>query len=164
MAFYNFGLRLLRHVHEAERAGTPFMSVEARRATGSPASWASGTRIDAGTLRVGDRADLVVIDPERLDASLEEYRGHRSTVRRPVPHGQPNDAAVPAVFVAAAAWSPTASRPICSAGADRAVPAGRNRPACRTCCSDGDRGCRRLTRPARVNAGCGARGPSRRRP
>ncbi|MCB0895103.1 MAG: amidohydrolase family protein [Nocardioides sp.] len=99
MAFYNFGLRLLKHVHEAERAGTPFMSVEhaVHRLTGELGEW---YRIDAGTLRVGDRADLVVIDPERLDASLEEYReapveqygGLSRMVNR-------NDAAVPAVFV-----------------------------------------------------------------
>jgi N-acyl-D-aspartate/D-glutamate deacylase len=72
MAFYNMGLRLLRHVRDAERAGTPFLSIEqaVHRLTGELADW---YRLDAGHLRVGDRADLVVIDPERLDESLEAY-------------------------------------------------------------------------------------------
>ena len=72
MAFYNFGLRFLRRVHDAERAGRPFMSLEhaVHRLTGELGEWYS---IDAGHLRVGDRADLVVIDPAHLDASLEEY-------------------------------------------------------------------------------------------
>ncbi|WP_207840593.1 N-acyl-D-amino-acid deacylase family protein [Williamsia soli] len=73
MAFYNFGLRLLRHVHTAAEAGEPFMSVEhaVHRLTGELADW---NGIDAGHLRVGDRADLFVLDPEHLDASLEDYR------------------------------------------------------------------------------------------
>ncbi|OBI72993.1 hypothetical protein A5664_04080 [Mycolicibacterium fortuitum] len=72
MAFYNMGLRLLRHVRDAERAGTPFMSVEqaVHRLTGELADW---YRIDAGHLRIGDRADVVVIDPEHLDESLDAY-------------------------------------------------------------------------------------------
>ncbi|MGE2729152.1 N-acyl-D-amino-acid deacylase family protein [Mycolicibacterium vaccae] len=72
MAFYNSGLRLLRHVRDAERAGTPFLTVEqaVHRLTGELADW---YRIDAGHLRVGDRADLVVIDPDRLDTGLEAY-------------------------------------------------------------------------------------------
>ena len=72
MAFYNMGLRLLRHVHDAEKAGKPFMSVEhaVHRLTGELADW---YRLDAGHLRVGDRADVVVIDPEHLDATLDEY-------------------------------------------------------------------------------------------
>ena len=99
MAFYNFGLRLLRHVRDAERAGTPFMSIEqaVHRLTGELADW---YRIDAGHLRVGDRADLVVLDPDRLDASLDEYAeeaveqygGLSRMVNR-------NDATVAAVFV-----------------------------------------------------------------
>jgi N-acyl-D-aspartate/D-glutamate deacylase len=100
MAFYNFGLRLLKHVRDAERAGRPFMSVEhaVHRLTGELADW---YRIDAGHLRVGDRADIVVVDPAHLDATLEEYRespveqygGLSRMVNR-------NDAAVRAVYVA----------------------------------------------------------------
>jgi N-acyl-D-aspartate/D-glutamate deacylase len=72
MAFYNFGLRLLRHVRDAERAGTPFLTTEqaVHRLTGELADW---YRIDAGHLRIGDRADLLILDPEHLDASLEKY-------------------------------------------------------------------------------------------
>lgn len=100
MAFYNFGLRLLKHVRDAEREGRAFMSVEhaVHRLTGELADW---YRIDAGHLRVGDRADVVVIDPAHLDASLEDYcetpveqyGGLSRMVNR-------NDAAVPAVFIA----------------------------------------------------------------
>ncbi len=72
MAFYNYGLRLLRHVREAERSGRPFMSVEqaVHRMTGELADW---YQIDAGHLRVGDRADLVVLNPKRLDSHLDDY-------------------------------------------------------------------------------------------
>src|SRR6476660_1270232 len=72
MAFYNMGLRLLRHVRDAENAGTPFMTIEqaVHRLTGELADW---YRIDAGHLRIGDRADVVIIDPERLDESLDDY-------------------------------------------------------------------------------------------
>ncbi|CDP82029.1 MULTISPECIES: N-acyl-D-amino-acid deacylase family protein [Mycolicibacterium] len=72
MAFYNMGLRLLRHVRDAERAGAPFMSIEqaVHRLTGELADW---YRIDAGHLRIGDRADVAIIDPEHLDDSLDAY-------------------------------------------------------------------------------------------
>jgi N-acyl-D-aspartate/D-glutamate deacylase len=100
MAFYNFGLRLLRHVRDAERAGQPFMTIEhaVHRLTGELADW---YRIDAGHLRMGDRADVVVIDPEKLDATLddyaeeqvEQYGGLSRMVNR-------NDATVNAVLVA----------------------------------------------------------------
>ena len=100
MAFYNFGLRLLRHVRDAQLRGQPFMTVEeaVHRLTGELAEW---YRIDAGHLRVGDRADVVVIDPQRLDDTLDEY------AEAPVPQydGLPrmvnrNDAAVPLVLIA----------------------------------------------------------------
>ncbi|MFD4181018.1 amidohydrolase family protein [Rhodococcus sp. NPDC058514] len=99
MAFYNFGLRLLRRVRDAEQAGNPFMSVEqaVHRLTGELADWYD---LDAGHLREGDRADVVVIDPAHLDASLDayaecpvpEYDGLSRMVNR-------NDDAVSAVFV-----------------------------------------------------------------
>jgi len=99
MAFYNMGLRLLRHVRDEARAGRPFMTIEAavHRLTGELADW---YRLDAGHLRVGDRADVVIIDPEHLDDSLdayaehpvEQYGGLSRMVNR-------NDAAVTAVFV-----------------------------------------------------------------
>jgi N-acyl-D-aspartate/D-glutamate deacylase len=41
MAFYNMGLRLLRHVYDAQKAGTPFMIIEqaVHRLTGELADW-----------------------------------------------------------------------------------------------------------------------------
>jgi N-acyl-D-aspartate/D-glutamate deacylase len=99
MAFYNSGLRLLRHVSEAEKAGKRFMTIEhaVHRLTGELADW---YHLDAGHLRLGDRADLVVIDPEHLDASLDayaeekvkQYDGLSRMVNR-------NDETVNAVFV-----------------------------------------------------------------
>ncbi|KRC54980.1 MULTISPECIES: N-acyl-D-amino-acid deacylase family protein [unclassified Nocardioides] len=100
MAFYNFGLRLLRRVHDAESSGKPFMTVEhaVHRLTGELADWYG---LDAGHLRVGDRADVLVVDPARLDDSLDAY------VEAPVPaYGNlsrmvnRNDATVSAVLVA----------------------------------------------------------------
>jgi len=40
------------------------------RLTGELADW---YRVDAGHLRVGDRADVVVIDPAHLDDTLDAY-------------------------------------------------------------------------------------------
>ncbi|HKI41998.1 MAG TPA: hypothetical protein VKA66_16885, partial [Mycobacterium sp.] len=75
MAFYNSGLRLLRHVYEADKRGAPFMSVEraVHRLTGELGVWYG---IDAGMLRQGDRADIVVINPDKLDDSLDRYAEH----------------------------------------------------------------------------------------
>ncbi|MGV9799333.1 N-acyl-D-amino-acid deacylase family protein [Mycobacterium sp. NPDC003449] len=99
MAFYNMGLRLLRHVRDAERAGTPFLTAEhaVHRLTGELADW---YRIDAGHLRIGDRADLLVLDPERLDDTLDAYAedtvDHYGGLSRMVNR---NDDTVNAVFV-----------------------------------------------------------------
>lgn len=72
MAFYNFSLRLLKRVRDAEAAGRPFMSVERAvyRLTSEVADWFG---FDAGTLRQGDRADFVVIDPAGLNDSVDAY-------------------------------------------------------------------------------------------
>ncbi|HVY48764.1 MAG TPA: amidohydrolase family protein [Minicystis sp.] len=72
MAFYNFPIRLLRRVQQANAAGKPFLSLEraVHRLTGELAAWFG---VDAGTLRVGDRADVVVVDPRGLDASVDAY-------------------------------------------------------------------------------------------
>jgi N-acyl-D-aspartate/D-glutamate deacylase len=99
MAFYNFGLRLLRRVRDAEAAGRQFMTIEhaVHRMTGELADWYG---LDAGHLRVGDRADLVVIDPAHLDASLDAYAeepiAEFGNLSRMVNR---NDGAVSAVFV-----------------------------------------------------------------
>ncbi len=77
MAFYNFSLRLLKRVLDAERAGDPFMTAAhaVHRLTAEVADWFG---LDAGTLREGDRADFVVIDPAGLDDSVDGY--HEETV------------------------------------------------------------------------------------
>jgi N-acyl-D-aspartate/D-glutamate deacylase len=100
MTFYNFGLRLLRHVYDAQKASAPFMTIEqaVHRLTGELADW---YQIDAGHLRIGDRADLLIVDPAHLDDSLdsyaeekvEQYGGLSRMVNR-------NDDTVSAVFVA----------------------------------------------------------------
>src|SRR2546423_3941124 len=73
MAHYNFPLRMLRVVREAEKRGEPLMTAEraVHRLTGEIADWLG---LDAGTLAVGRRADLVVLDPERLSGKLDEIR------------------------------------------------------------------------------------------
>jgi len=73
MAFYNFGLRMLKQVRDAAAAGAPIMPIEraVHRLTGELADWYG---LDAGHLREGARADVVVIDPARLDARLDQLR------------------------------------------------------------------------------------------
>jgi N-acyl-D-aspartate/D-glutamate deacylase len=90
-------------VRDAENAGKPFMSIEqaVHRLTGELADW---YHLDAGHLRMGDRADFVIVDPAHLDDSLdsyteakvEQYGGLSRIVNR-------NDDAVAAVFVAGCA-------------------------------------------------------------
>jgi N-acyl-D-aspartate/D-glutamate deacylase len=99
MAHYNFPLRLLRMVRDAEAAGTPIMTLERaiHRVTGELAGWFG---LDAGVLTPGKRADLVVLDPAHLDGSVDaaseapipEMGGLVRLVRR-------NDALVRAVVV-----------------------------------------------------------------
>ncbi|MCB1318861.1 MAG: N-acyl-D-glutamate amidohydrolase [Leptospiraceae bacterium] len=99
MAHYNFPLRMLRFVRDQERAGQPVMPLEKAvwRLTGELADWHG---IEAGKLRVGDRADLVIIDPEQLDERVDAiheenmpaFGNYRRLVRR-------NDETVNAVFV-----------------------------------------------------------------
>lgn len=67
MAFYSFPLQMLRRVRDANS-----MSIERAvwRLTGEIADWLD---IDAGHLRLGDRADVVVLDPTALDGRLDVY-------------------------------------------------------------------------------------------
>lgn len=76
LAFYNFAVKLLRRVRDAELAGKPFMTVEhaIHRLTAEVADWFG---LPAGTLREGDRADFVVIDPAGLDDSVDAYHKER---------------------------------------------------------------------------------------
>jgi N-acyl-D-aspartate/D-glutamate deacylase len=99
MAHYNFPLRLLKLARDAEQRGEPFMTIgqAVHRVTGEIAEW---FRIDAGVLDEGKRADLVVIDPTKLDERIEEaheeemegFGGLHRLVRR-------NDETVNAVLV-----------------------------------------------------------------
>lgn len=99
MAHYNFPMRLLKTVRDAERAGRPFMTVgrAVQRLSSEIADWLG---LDAGVLAPGRAADVVVIDPRGLDACVEEiheapmpgFPGLDRLVRR-------NDAAVRAVYV-----------------------------------------------------------------
>lgn len=70
MAFYNLPLRFLKLVKEAIDEGQAFMTLEKAvwRMTGEQADWLG---IDAGKIRVGDRADLVVLDPAGFEQNLE---------------------------------------------------------------------------------------------
>ena len=89
MAHYNFPLRLLKLARDAELRGEPFMTMEraVHRVTGEPAQWFD---MNAGGLAEGRRADVVVIDPERLDehldvaqeAEMKGFCGHIRLVRR----------------------------------------------------------------------------------
>lgn len=72
MAFYNYALRLLKRVRDAQLAGRPFLTTEraVHRLTAEVADWFG---VDAGTLREGDRADFVVIDPKGLNDDVDAY-------------------------------------------------------------------------------------------
>lgn len=72
MAFYNYALRLLKRALDAERAGRPFLTIERAvyRLTAEVADWFG---LNAGTLRKGDSADFVVVDPAGLDAAVDGY-------------------------------------------------------------------------------------------
>ncbi|WP_100640621.1 N-acyl-D-amino-acid deacylase family protein [Alteromonas facilis] len=68
MAFYNLPLRLLKLAHE--NTDPDFISLEEAvwRVTGEQGEWFG---VDAGKIRQGDRADIVVIDPSGLSQDLE---------------------------------------------------------------------------------------------
>jgi N-acyl-D-aspartate/D-glutamate deacylase len=70
MAFYNFGLRMLKLVRDAELEGRPFMTT-GRAVHRLTAEIAGYLGIDGGTLAPGRPADLVVVDPTQLDDRLE---------------------------------------------------------------------------------------------
>ena len=72
MAFYNYPVRLLKRTLDANRDGTPFLSLERAvyRLTAEVADWFG---LDAGTIKKGDRADFAVIDPAGLDESVDGY-------------------------------------------------------------------------------------------
>ncbi|MGB2756842.1 MAG: N-acyl-D-glutamate amidohydrolase [Acidimicrobiia bacterium] len=99
MGFYNYALQMLRLVRDAQHQGRRVMSIgrAVHRVTGEIADYLG---IDAGHLRVGDRADMVIVDPTGLDGALDELHEelmpgfpelHRIVKR--------NDDAIRAVFI-----------------------------------------------------------------
>jgi N-acyl-D-aspartate/D-glutamate deacylase len=96
MAFYNYAIRLLTRVHQAQES---FLSKEQAvyKLTGEIGDFYG---LDAGHLRTGDRADVVVVDPAGLDdetqcyaeATMAEFGGMSRMVNR-------NDRAVTATIV-----------------------------------------------------------------
>ncbi|MEW5847372.1 MAG: amidohydrolase family protein [Myxococcota bacterium] len=98
MAYYNYPLRMLQLVQQAISDGNPFMTVgrAVQRLTQEIGQWLG---IDAGTLMVGRRADVVVVDPARLNVDVHQIHeqemegfGLKRLVRR-------NDDAVKAVLI-----------------------------------------------------------------
>lgn len=71
MAFYNLPLRMLKLVKESIEEDQAVMSMEEAvwRMTGDQADWFN---VDAGKIRVGDRADVVVLNPAAFDQNLEQ--------------------------------------------------------------------------------------------
>lgn len=98
LAAYNFPIRFLKYVLDAEAEGKPCVSRERaiNRLTGELADWYG---IDAGHIREGDRADVVIFNPQGIDDGVwnmqEEYFPPFDTDRMV----NRNDNAVEAVFV-----------------------------------------------------------------
>ncbi len=99
MAHYNFALRLFKFVQEQAAEGRKTLSIgqAVRKVSAELGEWFG---IDAGSIAVGKRADLVMVDPKYLDEQLEEtfeeglpgLSEFKRWVRR-------NDEAVPYVFI-----------------------------------------------------------------
>ena len=69
MAFYNFPLQMLARIKGMREKGIETLSDEQaiHRLTGQIADW---LRIDAGYIKEGSRADIVLLNMERIDSSL----------------------------------------------------------------------------------------------
>ncbi len=72
MAFYNFPLYFLRTIKRSMEADAPLMSLGAavHRVTGEQGAWYG---LDAGFIRVGDRADIAIVNPEGLNEDVSQY-------------------------------------------------------------------------------------------
>lgn len=72
MAFYNFPLRVLRYVQVSHEKGEPLMSYEKAvwRLTKENADFFN---LDAGHLAAGKRADITIINPEKLSDEVHAY-------------------------------------------------------------------------------------------
>ena len=99
MAFYNFPLKMLAQVHQAQSEPRPFMSIARaiHRLTGEIGDWFG---LDVGHLEEGCTADIVVLNPDHLHEALQRpteapmpaFGGLSRLVNR-------NPNAVPAVFI-----------------------------------------------------------------
>ncbi|PCE64163.1 N-acyl-D-amino-acid deacylase family protein [Sediminicola luteus] len=72
MAFFNFPIRVLTYVKDSIANGKPLMTIEKAiwRLTKENADFFN---LDAGHLAEGKRADLVLIDPDGLNAKVHEW-------------------------------------------------------------------------------------------
>ena len=72
LAFYNIPLRVLRYVQASHEKGNPLMSYEKAvwRLTKENADFFN---LDAGSLEAGKRADITIIDPEKLSDDVHKY-------------------------------------------------------------------------------------------
>ena len=99
MAFYDFPLQMMKRVQESTDGGNPIMSMEkcVWRLTKELAGWFG---IEAGEIKEGMPADLVIINPENLknvsdtvfEAPIEEFGNYPRLVNR-------NENTVDSVFV-----------------------------------------------------------------
>lgn len=98
MASYNFPICMLKYVRDAELEGKAFMTPAhaIHRLTGELADWYG---IDAGKIREGDRADVVVVNPEGLGPEVFEQQDGDFPAFEMVRLVNRNDDAVDAVFI-----------------------------------------------------------------
>lgn len=70
LAMYNFPLRFLKYVRDAQLEGKPFMTVAkgVHKLTADLADWFG---LDAGHIREGDRADVVIVNPQGLNEDVD---------------------------------------------------------------------------------------------
>ena len=95
MAFYDGNLRCLKI---AQKEGLERVSAQVRRLTAEPADFIG---VDAGTIEVGDRADITLIDPDAL-AAYDSEANSRFIWREDYEHEQMvnrSDGVVAGVFV-----------------------------------------------------------------
>ena len=95
MAFYDGNLRCLQI---AQRDGLERVAAQVRRLTSEPADFIG---VDAGRIEIGDRADVTLIDPERL-ATYDSEANARFIWREEYQHEQMvnrSEGVVAAVFV-----------------------------------------------------------------
>lgn len=76
LAFYNFPIRVLRYVQASHEKGKPIMSYEKAiwRLTKENADF---FQLDAGYLAAGKRADITILNPNKLSDTVHQY--HKET-------------------------------------------------------------------------------------